>query len=340
MDPLRRSPLALPSRLLSALFLLVFLAWSEATAAHEVRPAYLEITETSQGYIVVWKVPVGGTMPSPLAPVLSNGALSRPPDRRIEAEDFAISEWRLPADVDLAGQTISVSGLDRGLNDALIRFSPADGRPITQVVQAGQDAWVLPDASGGQSVGSGFVALGVEHILAGLDHLAFVAGLMLLVRSWSSLVTTITAFTVGHSLTLGLAVVGYVHVDSSLVECLIALSILVLAVEIVHAENGRPTLAASAPWLVALGFGLLHGLGFAGAITQTGLPDAEVAPALFAFNVGVELGQLTFVATVIVAVALLRRLVTLPAAAASGAAYGIGTMSAYWLFERLGAHVS
>lgn len=183
-----------------------------------------------------------------------------------------------------------------------------------------------------------YTVLGIEHILAGVDHLLFVLGLILLVRGWWMLIKTITAFTIAHSITLVLATLGFVNVPSAPVEAAIALSIVFLAVEVVNGYRGRLSLTHREPWLVAFGFGLLHGLGFAGALSEIGLPPAEVPLALLFFNIGVEIGQLMFVAAVLVCLWIGARVgLRLPRRAVLVPAYMLGMVATYWFFERSSA---
>ena len=173
------------------------------------------------------------------------------------------------------------------------------------------------------------------NILRGWDHLLFVLALVLLVGWGRSLAWTITSFTAGHSITLALASLGVVHVPQAPIEAAIALSIYFLAVELTSARRGKQTLTQRAPWAVAAGFGLLHGLGFAGALAEVGLPTAEIPLALFSFNVGIELGQLAFVGAVLLVAAALRRVpVAWPQWAKAVPAYGIGTMATFWFLQR------
>jgi hypothetical protein len=180
----------------------------------------------------------------------------------------------------------------------------------------------------------------MEHILLGADHLLFVLALLFLVASWPRLLGTVTAFTVAHSLTLAAATLGLVRVPQAPVEAAIALSIVFVAAELVHGAAGRPALAARRPWLVAFAFGLLHGLGFAGALREVGLPEDAIPAALAFFNVGVELGQLAFLAVVFALLAVARRLGSAPdtwavvARVARPAAYAVGIPAAFWLVER------
>ncbi len=191
------------------------------------------------------------------------------------------------------------------------------------------------------TVAATYLGLGIEHILLGVDHLLFVLALLLLVRSWRRLIATITAFTVAHSITLAAATLGFVHVPIKPVETAIALSIVFVAAEIVHGREGRPGLAARWPWVVAFVFGLLHGLGFAGALSEVGLPDSAIPTALLFFNLGVELGQLAFVGAALAVIAASRQL-RLPTPAWSWrlAPYGIGTVAMYWTIERVVAFVA
>ena len=180
-----------------------------------------------------------------------------------------------------------------------------------------------------------YLTLGIEHILFGIDHLLFVLGLLLLVRGPWMLVKTVTAFTVAHSLTLGLATLGLVDVPPRPVDALIALSIVFLAAEILHGRSGRFGLTHRLPWLIAFAFGLLHGLGFASALGQIGLPAAEIPLALLFFNLGVETGQLLFVAFCLSFAWAFRRLeVTWPKPLEPLPAYVIGTAAAFWFIER------
>jgi hypothetical protein len=187
--------------------------------------------------------------------------------------------------------------------------------------------------------------LGIEHILFGVDHLLFVLGLLILVKGWRRLVGTITAFTVAHSITLAAATLGFVHVPSKPVEATIALSIVFVACEIVHRRQGRSGLTEMWPWVIAFSFGLLHGLGFAGALREVGLPQNAIPIALLFFNIGVELGQLLFIGFVMAVIALTvyaaKRFSQSKVAPQSAfnlcetiSAYAIGGIAAFWLIQR------
>jgi hypothetical protein len=180
-----------------------------------------------------------------------------------------------------------------------------------------------------------YTLLGVEHMLTGWDHLLFVAGLLLLVKGWRQVVATITAFTVAHSLTLALSTLGWVKFESGVVEVLIAFSIAVLAVEIVHATRGQAGLMARKPWLFSFLFGLIHGLGFAGVMEDLGLPRQDIPVALLFFNVGVELGQLAMIAVWIAVAKTLRSMkLTLPPRFAWAPGYALGIIAMIWCLDR------
>ncbi|MGH8583752.1 MAG: HupE/UreJ family protein [Gammaproteobacteria bacterium] len=234
------------------------------------------------------------------------------------------------------GERIGVEGLNVRKTDALVRIHLAEGRLVQAVLRGNQAFLIVPGHAGVLDVMRDYLILGFEHILTGLDHLLFVLGLVLLIHGWRRLLWTITAFTAGHSVTLSLAVLGFVHVPPAPVEALIALSIFAVAVEITRQAQGCATGLWRFPWAMALVFGFLHGLGFAGALAQVGLPTDEIPLALFSFNVGIELGQILFVGLVLAGRAVIRRLpVPWPKASELVPAYAIGSLAALWIFERV-----
>jgi hydrogenase/urease accessory protein HupE len=238
----------------------------------------------------------------------------------------------------MAGKRIEFVGLQATITDVLVRVQLLDGTRSTTLVRPSRPWVEIAISRGPLAVAGAYVMHGVEHILFGFDHLLFVLALILIVRSGRVLLVTITAFTIAHSITLSLATLGVVHVPGPPVEATIALSILLLACEINRMQCGRESLTAKWPWLVAFSFGLLHGFGFAGALTEIGLPPGDVPLALFAFNVGVEIGQLIFIGVVLSALALARRTgfpLIFECHALSIATYGIGILAAFWFIERL-----
>jgi len=313
---------------------------SVSSFAHEVRPAYLQIDEISPGnYSILWRTPVLSGMRLPVVLDFPPGVEATTEEindlvgARVERMSVRTNER------DLVGQRIEFLGLQATITDVLVRVSLL-GRGTTTTLVRPSEPWLeISPAPGLLSVGAVYVEHGVHHILFGWDHLLFVFALLLIVRDRRSLVVTITAFTVAHSITLALAVLGIVQIWIPPVEAVIALSIVLLANEIVRRDRGESGITARWPWVVAFVFGLLHGFGFASALTETGIPEGDVPVALFAFNVGVELGQLGFVAAVLVALAALRRLALprpLRDLALPATSYAIGTVAAFWFIARGG----
>ena len=305
--------------------------------AHPLAPSLLELNASAGGEVDVrWKVPVLRVRGSDVQPVFPADCreLSRPAGR--EEGEAVVIEWKLDCGAQgLAGRSIAVQGLGKGSNDALLRVSLPDGRVFRHVLRTSEPSFRVPESAVPQSVLWGYLRLGFDHILEGLDHLLFVFGLLLLAARPLVLVETITAFTIGHSVTLALAALRIAQVPSRPVEVLIAGSILILAVELARGTAAPPSRLRRFPWVMAFLFGLLHGLGFAGALAEIGLPPDDVPLALFSFNVGIEAGQLAFVAVILVAGFLLRpALRQLPGWADRVPAYGIGFLAAYWVLDR------
>lgn len=319
-----------------AVFVGVLSVAGSIALAHAFAPALLEVEELGDKRLSVsWKQPRVKQRGSGLEPVLPEGCRSAAPESRVEGTGI-VANWFADCPNGLVGQTIEVRGIGGSGADVLLRVTLEDGRTLSTVLKPETPSYVVPERQSAASVAGDYIGLGFEHILGGWDHLLFVLGLVLLVGWGTKLLWTITAFTVGHSITLALAVLGVVNVPQAPIEALIALSIYFLAVELVRKRNGKLTIMERMPWLVAGGFGLLHGLGFAGALNEVGLPQEEIPLALFSFNVGIELGQLAFVAVVLVAWAALRRVpVRWPRWVTYSPAYLIGSLAAFWFFERL-----
>lgn len=308
---------------------------STAAVAHEVRPAYLQLSEEGPGeFSVLWKVPMQGEMRLALKPQFSGKTRSSMPVSRM-VSGAAIDSWTLKTPA-LRGQTLSIGGLEATMTDVLARVEYLDGTSWTERLTPRAPAAVIPAAETALDVAWVYLKLGVEHILFGVDHLLFVLALLLLTRGLGLLVKTVTAFTIAHSITLALATLGFVHAPQAPVEAVIALSIVFVSLELVHRDEGREGLAARAPWIVAFSFGLLHGFGFAGALSEIGLPEGHIPLALLFFNLGVEAGQLTFVAAVFLLLATARWLsFPLPTWARRVPAYAIGTVAMFWTIQRV-----
>ena len=325
-----RSPLGLLVIVLGAL------AGASPAMAHQFAPALLEIEELSADEAGVrWKQPavrVQGSQLRPVLPVECEGL----GDPEVEKEGTGIrARWRMKCPGGLTGKSVGVEGIAGSQADVLLRITLRDGRRIRHVLKAEAPSFRIDADSSRAGVFKDYAALGVEHILFGWDHLLFVLALVLLVGWGRSLLWTITSFTAGHSVTLALASLGVVHMPQAPVEAAIALSIYFLAVELTGARKGGRTMTQRAPWAVAAGFGLLHGLGFAGALAEVGLPTAEIPLALLSFNLGIELGQLAFVGAVLLVVAALRKVpVVWPQWTRASLAYGIGTMAIFWFLQR------
>lgn len=303
--------------------------------ADELRPGYLELTETApKAWRVVWKAPIRGGLADRARPAL-------PSDCRWGGETRDVSNGALVVVAEarcarpLAGRQIGLSGIDGTFTDALVRIAPL-GKPIqaARLTAARTHIEVQAEASRWEVVRTYFV-LGVEHILFGFDHLLFVLSLVLLLRRGWTIAKAVTAFTVAHSITLIGSTLGFLGLPQRPVESVIALSIMFLAVEIVKARPGESRLSERWPWIVAFTFGLLHGFGFAGALAEIGLPQGEVPAALLSFNLGVEAGQLVIVAAGLGVLALLGRLaVQAMRPVTLAAAYAIGITASFWFIDR------
>jgi hypothetical protein len=306
------------------------------TKSKKSRPAFLQIDELApQRYELLWKVPTRGGMVQDIRPAFDPGFILTPHPGETLVDGFVIFRYGLSGETGLPGTTLRIDNLDRTTIDTLVNVSLLDGTHHSFLLRPRESTVTIPEAPSALAVVQTYTRLGVQHILEGVDHLAFVAALMLIVRGWPMLLKTVTAFTLAHSITLALATFGYVSLPPPPVETLIALSILLVAAEAIHLRRGRHSLATRWPWLVAFAFGLLHGFGFAGALSEIGLPQSDIPLALLFFNVGVELGQLAFIMVLLGLVALLRRLVALPQVTPIAAAYGIGSIATFWVLERL-----
>jgi len=319
------------------LLLAALVAFAPCAYAHEVRPAYLELRQTGEDtFDVLWKVPGSGDdLRLGLYVRLPDGCTNLTEPRGVFVAGSYAERWRVKRAGGLGGGTIHIAGLSATTTDALVRIQYSDGRSETHLVHPDSPSVTLAGASsvGGRALA--YLRLGVEHILAGVDHLLFVLGLLLIVRDRWMLIKTITAFTLAHSLTLAAATLGYARAPRPPVEAAIALSIFFLGPEIVRVWRGETSFTIRHPWIVAFAFGLLHGLGFASGLMAMGLPRAEIPLALLLFNLGVEIGQLAFVLSMLGLERALRRLdVRWPRWAELLPGYAVGALGAYWTIER------
>jgi len=305
--------------------------------AHEVRPGFLEVTQTAKdSYDFLWKKPSGGEVELQIAPVVPPQCRLVVPGAQQLSPGAVVVRGNLTCPGGIAGKTVAIAGLESTITDVLVRVNHADGRTESHLLRPSSPSVTLGGASGGlMERVLGYVQLGFQHILFGADHLLFVLGLMLIVAGRWMLVKTLTAFTVAHSITLALATLGHVAVPVAPLEAAIALSILFLGLEVVRTWRGETSFTLRHPWVVAFAFGLLHGFGFASGLAAMGLPKDEIPIALLLFNVGVELGQLAFVLVLLVLVRSARWVgLRWPAALQRLPGYLVGTLGAFWTIER------
>ena len=321
----------------TGMVLAVALFMATSAYAHRFAPSLLKVTEVGDGqYHMVFKTPAQATTSTPIAPTWPDACeVASVSPTQLEGTG-KVSSWQLNCvlgDEGLVGQTLGLSGLGPNQSSAMLMIALRDGRAYQAVLNAEQASYVVPQEPGADEVMTDYSLLGMEHIWGGIDHLLFVFGLLLLVGGGKRLLWTITAFTVGHSITLSLVTLGYFDYPVALVEFTIALSIFILAVELTR--KSRHDMLWRNPWWLAGGFGLLHGMGFAGALAETGLPQDNVPLALLFFNVGIEVGQIAFIFLVWGIWLLVRRplapwqdrLLPVPV-------YILGSLSAMWCIER------
>lgn len=318
-----------------------------AASAHEVRPGYLELSEGVTGtWDVLWKVPVRDGKRLGLEVVFPVNCVKKNYNGRLSGGAY-IERWQIKCSAPLYEESITISGLEYTRTDVLTRVIRSDGTSQTERLTPRSTTFMVSRVDSWSDVIFTYVPLGIVHILLGIDHLFFVLALLFLVNSWPRLIGTVTAFTLAHSITLALAALGLVRIPQPPVEAVIALSIVFVAGEIIHVRQGKVGLAGRSPWIAAFVFGLLHGLGFAGALHEVGLPETAIPLALACFNIGVELGQLTFVILIFIFFLFIRvssrylckrwkpesswvvaDVIAVPVS------YCIGTLAVFWVVER------
>jgi hypothetical protein len=320
------------------LAMLVVLAIPAHVGAHPLAPVLLQLHEEEGGVVhVTWRQ-------SPMKmPGTEDKTPTVPPECKattataiVENAESRTSVWTMncgPAG--LVGRRVGIQGLGEAGTDGMIRVRLSDGRTVRSVVSEHNPYLIVPARESRIDVAWGYASMGFEHILGGFDHLLFVFGLLLLVPAFRPLVATVTSFTIGHSVTLSLAVLGWANLSPSVVEPVIALTVYLLAVEVARGSGRGPSLLGRFPWAMAMFFGLLHGLGFAGALREVGLPLDEIPLSLFAFNVGIEIGQVAFLSVLLaIGFVFARGLREIPAWTRTVAVYAMGSVSAFWVIER------
>jgi len=317
---------------------LVVFATAGPLFAHDSRPVYVEISESApMVYSVRMRAP--SSLMGANVPEIEFPEECSPEGENVDSGGGTTSFLRLrrySCPDALAGQSVAIRYpiLNPSLT-TLFRLQTRGGATMTKLMGPEGTEWVVPAEPTPLGIAGDYALLGIRHILEGLDHLLFVLGLLFLVRDRWTLLKTITAFTLAHSITLGIATLGYASAPVEPLNVVIALSILFLGPEIVRYHQGRTSLTISSPWLVAFAFGLLHGFGFASGLTAIGLPGGEIPLALLLFNVGVEIGQVAFVLVVLLVAWSFRQLeFRWPEWSMVTPGYVIGALGAYWTIQR------
>ncbi len=309
------------------LMALAVLALSNNAEAHGMRTAYLELSEQRPGVALAsWRTTVIDNAVTPLAPAGCKIAQRQRPSKHKAL-------FTLKCEGGLAGKRLDIEGLGPVLTEAIVRIERADGSASSTVLTADNASWTIPGSAppSALSVAAAYVGLGMRHIAAGADHLLFLLALVLLLRRPKAVLLAETAFTVSHSVSYSATALGWLQVSSAAAEACIALSLVLVALDLLRADRDKLGLRQAVA--LAFVFGLVHGLGFAGSLTEVGLPQQSAGVALLGFGVGVELGQVAFLLVVLGLMALIaktrfRQPLVVAASTATG---GIG---AYWLITR------
>ena len=314
------------------------LALPGAAGAHEARPAYLEIKEAAPGrFSVLWRTPVLSGMRLPVALKMPDDVQNvQDPTVQELADSLVERRWIDAGPNGLAGRRIEFAGMQLTITDVLVRVELLDGRTWTTIARPSQPWVEIAASQTWLGVAGTYIVQGIRHILFGVDHMLFVLGLLLIVTDRWMLLKTVTAFTVAHSITLAIATLGYAAVPVLPLNAAIALSILFLGPEIVRSWRGETSFTIRHPWVVAFLFGLIHGFGFASALTSAGLPRTELPLALLTFNLGVEVGQVSFVLLVLALERSFRQLeIRWPRWVEALPGYAVGSLGAFWTIQRV-----
>ncbi len=327
-------------RLLFALLAVACACLPASLSAHALDPGYLDLVSIGQDrWRVTWRAPDVSGRPMPIeARLPENCSPGAPPPPVFDGRAWTTG-WVTTCPGGLVGGLIEIVGLDRTSTDTLLRYELQPGQTQVHRLTSANTAFAVPEDPGVADILLSYIGLGVTHILEGADHLLFVFALLLIIRDRGRLLLAITAFTVAHSITLAAASLGWLTVPPPPVEAVIALSIVFLAYELSLPPEARDPVAERFPWVVSFAFGLIHGLGFAGALREIGLPEGDIPLALFSFNIGVELGQILFIVLVLTIGAASRRfypeIKTRAGSLTRVASYGIGSLGAFWVIDRI-----
>ena len=318
------------------ILILLLVVSGSPVLADEIRPAYLQLTEQPNNvFSVLFKVPAKGQQRLSLDVSFDKDhtMVNKPVEGFVKGNH--LRQWQVQFTDPLAGTRIAINNLDKLSTEVLLRIEYQDGATLAHRLTPAAPEYIVAAKPTMIETAWTYLVLGVEHILLGIDHLLFVLALLLLIDNTRKLILTITAFTIAHSITLSLASLGVIKIPVPPVEAMIALSIVFVAAEIVRVRQGHDSLTFRKPWIVAFSFGLLHGLGFAAALTEIGLPQNAIATALVLFNVGVEIGQLIFVFAYLALIKILAGASIKPNPAWQKVPpYVIGSLASFWLIER------
>jgi len=318
------------------LMMIALLMTSKSAMAHEMRPALLQINQTQENqYEVLWKIPRIDDMVLNIRPVFPDWFQLVKEEAPVQAGGGALLRYQFSSERDIHTMPIFIKGLQETVVDVIVYVSLSNGETFSFTIRPSSATAVIPEKETWINTASTYLKLGVEHILLGPDHLLFVLALLLIVSGTKRLIGTITAFTLAHSITLSLAALGFMGLPGPPVEATIALSIMFLAYELIRYQQGEVTFTSQKPWIVAFSFGLLHGLGFAGALSDIGLPQTQVPAALAFFNVGVELGQLFFIGLMLLMIHFIFKKIKFNSLWKKVPAYAIGSIAGFWLIDRV-----
>lgn len=317
----------------------IYLQLPFSGSAHEMRPAFLQIKQTGvYEYEVLWKIPRVGNRVIAIAPEFPDWFELKQTISPVESGTGALYMYKATSKKDIHGMDFTIAGIEETIVDVLVQVDLFKGEQFSFMLQPAKKNGKIPEQSSALDTIRGYFLLGVKHIWLGVDHLLFVLALLIItLGNTRRLLITITSFTIAHSITLSLAALGYLGLPGPPIEATIALSIVFLAVEIVRGQQGIPTLTSKEPWVVAFIFGLLHGLGFASALSDAGLPGLHIPLALAFFNIGVELGQIAFIVVVLLFIKILNNKKEWPLVMKKIPPYALGSVAAFWLIERVTA---
>jgi hydrogenase/urease accessory protein HupE len=318
--------------------LIMLLGFSTNGFSHELQPSLLEIRQLSNDqFDISWKAPTyfKKNHPAKLQLPATWKTIGEATVRNLSDSKLHRRIVQVPQG-DITGSTIRFINLESTITDVFVRVYWLDKTTTSSIARPNQPWVEIEGPKTSWQIFKDYLVLGVDHILSGFDHLTFVLALLLIVVGWRKLLVTVTSFTLAHSITLVAVTLGFLWVPGPPVEAVIALSILFLAGELIKVNRGGDSLTAKYPWVIAFVFGLLHGFGFAGALNDIGLPENEVLLSLLSFNIGVELGQLLFVAGVLIVISILKKVsIFWPTWSYQLPAYAIGSVSAFWLIQRV-----